>query len=117
MYNYTILILLIPLTIFLVTGLFGMKWKPIVSGLIGTTGLGIIWILSMITAISYFFGGHHTEGFETIIPFEFLWLSFTETLQIKMGILLDPISVMMLVVITTVSFMVHIYSLGYMHGE
>jgi NADH-quinone oxidoreductase subunit L len=94
-----------------------MKWKPIVSGLIGTTGLGIIWILSMITAISYFFGGHHTEGFGTIIPFEYLWLTFTETLQIKMGILLDPISVMMLVVITTVSFMVHIYSLGYMHGE
>ena len=34
-----------------------------------------------------------------------------------MGILLDPISVMMLIVITTVSFMVHIYSFGYMHGE
>ena len=34
-----------------------------------------------------------------------------------MGVLLDPISVMMLVVITTVSFMVHIYSLGYMKGE
>ena len=34
-----------------------------------------------------------------------------------MGVLLDPISVMMLVVISTVSFMVHIYSLGYMKGE
>jgi NADH-quinone oxidoreductase subunit L len=34
-----------------------------------------------------------------------------------MGILLDPISVMMLVVITTVSFMVFLYSLGYMQGE
>ena len=117
MYNYTILILLIPLTMFLVTGLFGMKWKPIISGLLGTTGLGISFVLSVITAVSYFFGGHHTEGFQTIIPFEILWLTFTETLQIKMGILLDPISVMMLVVITTVSFMVHIYSLGYMKGE
>jgi len=117
MYNYTILILLIPLTIFLVTGLFGMKWKPIVSGLIGTTGIGITWVLSLITAITYFFGGHHAEGFQTIIPFEWLWLTFTNALQIKMGILLDPISIMMLVVITTVSFMVHIYSLGYMHGE
>ena len=117
MYNYTILILLIPLIMFLVTGLFGMKWKPIISGLLGTAGLGVSFILSVITAVTYFFGGHHTEGFETIIPFEWLWLSFTETLQIKMGILLDPISVMMLVVITTVSFMVHIYSLGYMHGE
>src|SRR5512137_1229134 len=34
-----------------------------------------------------------------------------------MGVLLDPIAVMMLVVITTVSLMVHIYSLGYMKGE
>ena len=34
-----------------------------------------------------------------------------------MGILLDPISVMMLIVISTVSLMVHIYSFGYMHGE
>ena len=34
-----------------------------------------------------------------------------------MGIMLDPISVMMLIVITTVSLMVHIYSFGYMHGE
>jgi NADH-quinone oxidoreductase subunit L len=84
---------------------------------LGTTGLGISFVLSVITAVSYFFGGHHTEGFQTIIPFEILWLTFTETLQIKMGILLDPISVMMLVVITTVSFMVHIYSLGYMKGE
>ena len=117
MYNYTILILLIPLVLFLVTGLLGMKWKPIVSGLLGTAGLGVSFILSLITAYSYFFGGHHVEGFQTIIPYELLWLKFNESLQIKMGILLDPISVMMLVVVTTISFMVHIYSLGYMHGE
>jgi NADH-quinone oxidoreductase subunit L len=41
----------------------------------------------------------------------------TEFLHIDMGVLLDPISVMMLVVITTVSFMVHLYSNGYMKGE
>ena len=57
------------------------------------------------------------KGFQAIIPFEIKWLQFTETLIIKMGILLDPISVMMLVVVTTISFMVHIYSLGYMKGE
>ncbi|HLN74598.1 MAG TPA: NADH-quinone oxidoreductase subunit L, partial [Prolixibacteraceae bacterium] len=60
---------------------------------------------------------HHAEGFQSIIPLETTWLKFTDTLHINMGILLDPISVMMLVVITTVSFMVHLYSLGYMHGE
>ena len=116
-YTYTVFIILIPLVMFLVTGLLGMKWKPIVSGLLGTIGMGTSWALSLITAASYFFGGHHAEGYLTIIPFEMKWLQFTDTLIIKMGILLDPISVMMLVVITTISFMVHLYSLGYMKGE
>lgn len=117
-YTYTVFIILIPLVMFLITGLLGMKWKPIVSGIIGTTGMGISWVLSLITAGSYFFGGAHgAEGFQPIIPFELTWLKFTDTLIIKMGILLDPISVMMLVVVTTISFMVHIYSLGYMKGE
>jgi len=115
-YTYTVFIILIPLVMFLVTGLLGMKWKPIVSGILGTVGMGTSWALSLITAGSYFFG-HHAEGFQTIIPFEMKWLQFTDTLIIKMGILLDPISVMMLVVITTISFMVHLYSIGYMHGE
>ena len=52
-----------------------------------------------------------------VTPFNFEWLRFTRHLHIDLGILLDPISVMMLVVITTVSLMVHVYSLGYMHGE
>jgi NADH-quinone oxidoreductase subunit L len=117
-YSYTILIPLIPLVIFLVTGLLGMKWKPIASGLIGTFGLGISWILALVTAITYFFGSNIPEaGYQTIVPVEMTWLKFTDTLIIKMGVLLDPISVMMLVVVTTISFMVHIYSLGYMKGE
>jgi NADH-quinone oxidoreductase subunit L len=44
-------------------------------------------------------------------------MNFTDTLHIDMGILVDPISVMMLIVVTTVSLMVHIYSLGYMKGD
>lgn len=117
-YSYTILIPLIPLVVFLVTGLLGMKWKPIVSGLIGTTGMGISWILALVTAATYFFGSGIPEaGYQTIVPVEMTWLKFTETLIIKMGVLLDPISVMMLVVVTTISFMVHMYSLGYMKGE
>src|SRR3954468_13748737 len=51
------------------------------------------------------------------IPFQFEWMRFTDALSINMGILLDPISVMMLVVITVVSLMVHIYSISYMKGE
>ena len=68
-YTYTVFIILIPLVVFLVTGLLGMKWKPIVSGVIGTIGMGISWTLSLITAGSYFFSGHHAEGFQAIIMF------------------------------------------------
>jgi NADH-quinone oxidoreductase subunit L len=117
-YNYTAIILLLPLFVFAFTGLFGSKFKPGFAGILGTTGLGIITILSYLAAYQYFFMQGNDGGvFPKIIPFNFLWLQFTSKLCIHMGILLDPISVMMLVVITTVSFMVHLYSLGYMHGE
>ena len=51
------------------------------------------------------------------MPWNTVWLPISRTLHIDLGILLDPISVMMLVVISTVSLMVHVYSLGYMKGE
>jgi NADH-quinone oxidoreductase subunit L len=115
-FSYTFLIPLIPLTIFLVTGLFGMKWKPIVSGMIGTIGLAIAWVLALYTGYEYFFS-HSVQQYQTIIPLNMLWLSFTPSLQIHMGILIDPISVLLIVVVTTISFMAHWFSLGYMKGE
>ncbi len=117
-FQYTILILLIPLACFLINGLVGMKFKPLLSGILGTAGLGIIWLLSLFTAYTYFFQVGQVNGeFQKIVVINAEWLRFTDKLHIDMGILLDPISVMMLVVITTVSFMVHLYSIGYMHGE
>ena len=53
-FSYTILILLLPVVIFLFTGLFGSKMNPRVSGLLGTTGLLVITLLSYLTAYSYF---------------------------------------------------------------
>ncbi len=115
-YSYTLLIILIPFLVFLLLGLFGNRWKPMVSGLIGTGGIGIAFILSLLTAYQYFFAGGH-EAYQHITPYDFVWLSFTDNLQIHMGLLLDPISVMMLVVVTTISLMSHWFSLGYMKGE
>lgn len=117
-YTYTLLIPLIPLAFFLFIGLTGHKMKPIVSGLIGTAGLSIAAILSYLTAIRYFWTDHLAEsGYKSLKAVEITWLHLTDKLTINLGILLDPISVMMLVVITTVSLMVHIYSIGYMKGE
>src|SRR4030095_2933257 len=52
-----------------------------------------------------------------LVPLNYTWLRFSSSLSIDMGIILDPISVMMIVVVTFVSLMVHIYSLSYMKGE
>jgi NADH-quinone oxidoreductase subunit L len=117
-FGYTIWIVLIPLFLFVLIGFFGNKFKPIVSGIIGTSGLFVSMGLSFFTAYQYFFVAHKTgEVFGKIIGYNTVWLNLTEKLHIDLGVLLDPISVMMLIVITTVSFMVHLYSIGYMQGE
>lgn len=118
-FSYTAWILLIPLLMFIVVGLFGNRFKPIVSGIAGTTGLFVIWLLSMITAYQYFFvlGPGQEGAFQKFVAVSMRWLNLYGNLHIDMGVLLDPISVMMLIVITSVSFMVHVYSLGYMWGE
>jgi NADH-quinone oxidoreductase subunit L len=102
---------------FLFLGLVGHKLKHKTAGLLGTISLGIVTCLSFFTAWDYFTMSRVNGVFEKIIPFNIEWLSFTDRLHVDLGILLDPISVMMLIVISTVSFMVHIYSMGYMNGE
>lgn len=116
-YTYTLLIALIPLFTFILIGLSGKWLQPSSAGMIGTAGLLVITILSFFTAFVYFSSSTPEVGYTALEPVNILWLSFTDHLQIHLGIILDPLSVMMLVVITTVSLMVHIYSLGYMKGE
>ena len=116
--DYTLLILILPFLSFLILGLAGMRMKHKVAGIIGTASLLGVTVLSYLTAWKYFTAERTSEGvFQTLMPFNFEWLPLTDSLNIGMGILLDPISVMMLVVISTVSRMVHLYSFGYMKGE
>ena len=116
--EYTILILLLPFLSFLALGLGGKWMSHHTAGLIGTAALGVVAVLSYLTAGMYFSAPRLADGtYEALMPYNFKWLPFTESLSIDMGILLDPISVMMLVVISTVSLLVHIYSFGYMKGE
>ena len=115
--EYTILIVLLPLLTFLVLGLLGMKLKACASGLVGTLSMAVTTALAYGTAWQYFATAKVDGIYQKWVPFNIEWLRFTDNLHIDLGVLLDPISVMMLVVITTVSLMVHVYSLGYMKGE
>ena len=116
--EYTTLILALPFLSFILLGLLGTKLKPGVAGAVGTTVTAAVALLSWWTAFSYFGAGRDGSGvFPTLIPWNTVWLPFGGGLHIDLGIMLDPISVMMLIVISTVSLMVHIYSFGYMKGE
>ena len=112
------LIPLLPLAGFIILGLFGKKVFGKFSGIIGTTLLLISTAIAIYVAYGYFFDYGKVNGvYQKLIPVQLTWLQFGKGLSIDMGIILDPISVMMIVVVTFVSLMVHIYSLGYMKGE
>ena len=115
--QYTLLILLLPLLSFVVLGLMDTKWKARVAGSVGTLVLSVVAALSYYTAWAYFSTANVGGIYQKIVPLQTVWMQFSGQLHIDLGILLDPISVMMLVVISTVSLMVHIYSLAYMKGE
>ncbi|MEP7251191.1 MAG: NADH-quinone oxidoreductase subunit L [Ginsengibacter sp.] len=112
------LIPLLPLAAFVILGLFGKNAFKKTAGAIATLLILMSTILAFYTAYEYFFNVGKVNGvYEKIIPLSITWLEFSKGLSIDMGILLDPISVMMLVVVTFISLMVHIYSLAYMKGE
>lgn len=116
--SYIVWIPLLPLLSFVLLGLFGRKYFKNFSGIIGTVVLLAITVLSFITAYQYFFvDGKVNDVYQSIIPVKYTWLQFSPNVSIDMGIVLDPISVMMLIVVSFVSLMVHIFSLGYMKGE
>ncbi len=112
------LIPLLPLASFLLLGIFGKKTFAKSGGIIGTLSLAGSALLSLLTAYNYFFVSGKVDGvYQKIEALKIQWLEFAPGVSIDIGLLLDPISVMMLVVVTFVSLMVHIYSLDYMKGE
>lgn len=118
-----LLILALPLATFLVLGVGGSKMSHRTAGWLGISAMGTTLVLAYTVALTYFFSGIpefiNAETGERLqnVVFNTTWLQFTDNLHIDLGFLLDPISAMMLIVITTISFCVHLYSWGYMHGE
>lgn len=114
MTNYIYLAIFLPLTGFLINGLFGSKIKN--EKIIGIIGSGTVGLSFIIIVISFF---------ETLtLPVDdrsrtvelFTWLN-TGGLNIKYAYLIDQLSLIMALVVTGVGFLIHVYSIGYMHGD
>ena len=108
------MIFIVPLLAFALIALVVkpfLKARPEVSGFIAISALGLALALSL-WALSGVIGAENHEI--TVAPFN--WLS-VGNLHIEPGIILDGLTAVMLVVITSVALMVNIYSMGYMAGD
>lgn len=116
--SYIILLLLLPLGSFALLGLFGRTYIKSFSGIVGTVSICTTTVLAIYTAWLYFFVNGKANGiYQHVVAVKYEWLQFSPGFSIDMGILLDPISVMMIVIVGFISLMVHIFSLGYMKGD
>ena len=117
--SYSIITLLLPMFMFLLLGLFGMKMPKKLAGILGTCAMLVTTVIAYGVAFEYFFNPEYVvDGVrQGQLVYNETWLTLGNNLTVDMGVFIDPIAAMMLIVISTISMMVHLYSLGYMHGE
>ncbi|RZJ77870.1 MAG: NADH-quinone oxidoreductase subunit L [Flavobacterium sp.] len=105
------LIPLLPLLGFVINGL---GRNTLSKSLVGIIGSGVI-LASFVLSIAMFFElGSGAQKQFTIDLFD--WIS-AGNLHIPLSFLYDPLSAIMLLIITGVGFLIHIYSVGYMHDD
>jgi NADH-quinone oxidoreductase subunit L len=115
---YIALIPLLPLAAFVIFGLFGKKYFNRSAGIISTILLAASTAFAFYAAYEYFFQYGKVDGvYQKIVVFKFTWLQFSQGFSIDIGAMIDPITAMMLVVVTLISLLVHIYSLSYLKDE
>ena len=108
MLTATILIILFPLAGAVINGLLGNRLQK-VSGYVGTLAVGLSWLLSL-RVLLWVVGG------ESLNENIYEWIS-AGNFSASVGFQVDALSTMMIVTVTTVSFFIHVYSFGYMHGD
>lgn len=105
------LVPLFPLIGFLINGFFG---KKISKGLSGMIAAGSI-LASFVVAVLIFVELQGSEQKSHIVNL-FSWIT-SGTLQIPFEFLVDPLSSIFLLIITGIGFLIHVYSIGYMHED
>jgi NADH-quinone oxidoreductase subunit L len=99
---------LLPLASFLILGLFG-HWIKDNAHLIAVPAVLVSWLLSLLVFFDV------ANGHQTSFPL-YTWLT-SGILDIHIGFSIDRLTAVMLLLVTTVSSLVHIYTIGYMRGD
>jgi NADH-quinone oxidoreductase subunit L len=110
-------ILVFPFVSFVVNGLWLGHKHPDAAGwfsvLMAIACLG--WVSGTVHA--YVRVVQETGHAIALVPWSFTWINFDGVMAIRVGALIDPISIMMLAVVAIIALMVNIYSMGYMHDD
>ena len=108
------LTVLLPILGFIINGVFGSKIKnEKVIGIIGSSTIGLSFIITVLAFFETL--SLPAENREHIIEL-FTWLK-VGGLDIHIAYQVDQLSLVMALVVTGVGFIIHVYSMGYMHGD
>ncbi len=104
-----LLIPLLPLASFIITGLFGKRYFRGKSHYLSVAAVAVSWLLSMYVIIQ-------VERGEELRWQVYSWIA-AGSFKVDIGFLVDQLTAVMLLVVSTIGFMVHVYSIGYMKGD
>lgn len=107
------LIVLFPLAGFLLNGLLLGRLNKRIISLIGCGSVGISFLWSLKSFINLLALPQTERQVEEVL---FPWIPSGE-LSVNIGFLFDPLSAVMTLVVTGVGFLIHVYSVGYMHDD
>ena len=109
MVDYLWLIVALPLAGFLINIFFGKKIGEPLSGWLGFAMVGVSWVIAAIPTLEFLLG---TANPETV-----LYFSWIPTLGADVAILWDPLAALLVMIVTGIGALIHLYSIGYMHGD
>jgi len=113
MSDYLFLVALFPLIGFLTNGLLlGRLPRPVVS-FVACASVGLSFALSVLL---FFELKALPDGMRVIEQVLFAWVP-AGNFHVNIGLLLDPLSAVMILVVSGVGFLIHVYSVGYMHHD
>ncbi len=108
------LIPILPLLGFLINGIFGRKLPKTVVSVVaaGSVFLSFLWVLNTLNGLGFFSGGLHEAHIERYFP----WIASGD-LNIGFDLSIDRLTGILLMIVTGIGFLIHVYAIGYMDHE
>jgi NADH-quinone oxidoreductase subunit L len=112
--SFIYLTVLLPLAGFLINGIFGRKIRnEKIIGIIGSSAVGIPFLIAATVFTELI--ALPADNREIIVTL-FSWMKVGD-LDVSFAYQVDQLSIIMALVVTGVGFIIHVYSIGYMHGD